>query len=137
MPTAARFRSPSSSGPMNSPADQSRSRTCVTASNFPYPGPTSFSPFGQAPDPLIAFGPAAAPRWFDNDSERLSAYLDLIQDSGGSAIECVLLPGPVSIEQRRVHVSDTLWPQIVREVGRRNMIVTLHWPLLPEFHFSA
>jgi sugar phosphate isomerase/epimerase len=107
------------------------------ASNLLYPGLTSLPPFGQAPDPLIAFGPAAAPRWFDNDAERLIAYLDLIQDSGGSAIECVLLPGPVSIGQRRVHVSDTLWPHIVREVGRRNMIVTLHWPLLPEFHFSA
>jgi len=107
------------------------------ASNFPYPGPTSLPPFGQAPDPLIAYGPAAAPRWFDNDAERLTAYLDLIQDNGGSAIECVLLPGPVSIEQRRVHVSDELWPHVVHEVRRRDMIVALHWPLLPEYHFAA
>lgn len=85
---------------------------------------------------MIRFGPAAAPRWFDQDLTRLPRYLDLIAAAGGRAIEFVVLPGAGSLELGRVHVLERDAPAAIEMAQARGLIVNLHAPLPPSFRMS-
>ena len=71
-------------------------------------------PDDSAPETMIRFGPAASPRWFNQDAGRFNDYADLLKDSGAGAIEFVLLPG----------------------VGLRNSVDFISWSATGNGHFS-
>jgi sugar phosphate isomerase/epimerase len=85
---------------------------------------------------LIRFGPAAAPRWFNQDLARFEQYLDLIVEEGGSAIEFVVLPGSGTEELGRVHLLGPVASEAVALAQARGLQVNLHAPLTPEFRIT-
>jgi sugar phosphate isomerase/epimerase len=85
---------------------------------------------------MIRFGPAAAPRWFDQDLTLLPRYLDLISDAGASAIEFIVLPGEGSLELGRIHLFERDVPSAVELAQARGLTVNLHAPLPAAFRLS-
>jgi sugar phosphate isomerase/epimerase len=85
---------------------------------------------------LIRFGPAAAPRWFNQDIPRFRKYLDLIEAAGGTAIEFVVLPGQGTEELGRVHLLPQIAIQAIAECHKRGVQINLHGPLTGEFRLS-
>jgi sugar phosphate isomerase/epimerase len=85
---------------------------------------------------LIRYGPAGAPRWFNQDVALLDHYLDLIALDGGSAIEFVVLPGPGTEELGRVHLLGPIAPLAIARAQAKGLIVNLHAPLTPEFRVA-
>lgn len=82
---------------------------------------------------MIRFGPAAAPRWFNQDIARFREYLDLIGTNGGTAIEFVAFPGYGTEELGRVHLLPRIARDAVVESHARGFHVNLHGPLTSEF----
>ena len=85
---------------------------------------------------MIRIGPAAAPRWFDQDLSKYGRYLDLIAAAGGSAIEFVVLPGTGTEELGRVHLLEQDLPAATKLAHERGFTINLHAPLPPEFRMS-
>ena len=85
---------------------------------------------------MIRFGPAAAPRWFNQDLALLDQYLDLIEDEGGSAIEFVVLPGRGTEELGRVHLLESIARPALDRAQARGLRVNLHAPLTSEFRIT-
>lgn len=82
---------------------------------------------------MIRFGPAAAPRWFNQNIARFREYLDLIGAAGATAIEFVMFPGIGSEELGRVHLLPRIAHEAVTESHARGFHVNLHAPLTSEF----
>jgi len=85
---------------------------------------------------LIRFGPAAAPRWFNQDIARFREYLDLIAIAGASAIEFVAFPGHGTEELGRVHLLPQIAREAIAESHARGFHVNLHGPLTNEFRMA-
>jgi sugar phosphate isomerase/epimerase len=85
---------------------------------------------------VIRIGPAAAPRWFDQDLSKFEQFLDLIVAAGGSAIEFVVLPGTGTEELGRVHLLDPDLPAAVDLAHARGFTINLHAPLPSEYRMS-
>ena len=85
---------------------------------------------------MIRFGPAAAPRWFNQDMGRFADYVSLIKECGGSAIEFVLLPGEGTKELGRVHLLEQYWQSAVEIAVSGGLVVNSHAPLPPDFGVS-
>ncbi len=82
---------------------------------------------------MIRFGPAAAPRWFNQDLERFREYIELIAGAGGSAIEFVAFPGAGSDELGRVHLLQPIAREAIANAHAADFHVNLHSPLTAEF----
>lgn len=85
---------------------------------------------------MIRFGPAGAPRWFNQNLALLEHYLDLIAEEGGSAIEFVVLPDPGTEELGRVHLLGPIAPTAIDRAQARGLMVNLHAPLTPAFRVA-
>jgi len=85
---------------------------------------------------LIRFGPAAAPRWFNQNLERFREYIELIAGAGGSAIEFVAFPGVGSDELGRVHLLQPIARKAISYAHAAGFHVNLHSPLTTEFKIT-
>ena len=85
---------------------------------------------------MIRFGPAAAPRWFDQSLDRFEAYLALLKRSGASAIEFVLLPGAGSEELGRAHVLEPQWASFTKAARHSGLTINFHAPLPAQFRLA-
>jgi sugar phosphate isomerase/epimerase len=85
---------------------------------------------------VIRFGPAAAPRWFNQDLNRLRAYLELISEAGARSIEFVTLPGEGTEELGRVHLLEPIARRAIRDAQATGLVVNLHAPLTPEYRLT-
>ncbi len=82
---------------------------------------------------MIRFGPAAAPRWFNQDLDRFDQYLDLLAAAGANQLEFVLLPGEQSEELGRVHLLEPLWTGAFDQACARGFHIDIHAPLPAEY----
>lgn len=82
---------------------------------------------------MIRFGPAAAPRWFNQDLNRFDQYLDLLAEAGATQLEFVLIPGAHSEEIGRVHLLEPYWTPAVMKANRRGFHVDVHAPLPAQY----
>jgi sugar phosphate isomerase/epimerase len=85
---------------------------------------------------LIRYGPAAAPRWFNQDIPLYREYLDLIHAAGGTTVEFVAFPEPGSEELGRVHLLPRIAQQAIAEAHARGVQINLHGPLTSEFRMT-
>jgi sugar phosphate isomerase/epimerase len=78
-------------------------------------------------------GNSGAPRWYNCDSELFHVYLDHIMDAGASGAEIVLHDGEADEYTARVHVLRSDWEQVIRDYRDRELSLSVHGPLTPEF----
>lgn len=81
---------------------------------------------------MIRFGPAAAPKWFDQRMDLLESYFDHVVAHGASSIEFVVHGGRPGEEAERVHLSRPNWSPAVAAAQSRGLEVHLHAPLTPK-----
>lgn len=86
---------------------------------------------------MIQFGPAAAPRWFEQRLDRLDAYLDHLVAHGASSIEFIVHGGLPGLETERVHLSQPFWRPAIAAAQSRGLDVHLHAPLTPDYRLGG
>jgi sugar phosphate isomerase/epimerase len=85
---------------------------------------------------VIRYGPAASPRWFNQDPERFNDYAGLLRDCGASAIEFVLLPGTGNEELGRFHLLEGDWEWAFARSHAAGFVVNVHAPLPSEYRMA-
>ncbi len=78
-------------------------------------------------------GNSGSPRWYDCDLQRFEEYLELLSDCGASGAEIVLHDGDADEFTSRVHVVREDWEPVIRRYRERDLSVSVHGPLTPEF----
>ena len=86
--------------------------------------------------PSITVGPAASPRWFDVDPDRLPAYVDHLVNFGATAVELVVLPGDAPIEVARVHLLEAMWGEATRLFAEAGLLMSVHAPLTEAYRLD-
>lgn len=78
-------------------------------------------------------GNSGAPRWYDCDLVRFPRYLKCLDECDATGAEIVLHDGDADEFTARVHVLRSDWEQVIRGYRERNLWLSVHGPLTPEF----
>jgi sugar phosphate isomerase/epimerase len=85
---------------------------------------------------LPLLGNSSAPRWYDDDLDRLDEYVAHVAACGATATEVVLHHGPADERTARVHVLEAEWEPVLRRYRDAELHVVCHASLAPEFSLS-